>query len=157
LKTVGALQSAIDSARQGAKALPKSGLLAPLTAGTIAYNATRSPAEAGQEGGSRGEAATNAVAAGGTAAATAGLVQRYAPRVLGALGRISPTMMLSEGAGEIQKRMNEPGASAGGIVGDMYHEGFGKANDAFQSAMADFMKFLAEGQGPDQSAGPYTP
>jgi len=157
LTTRGALQTAIENARKGVKALPKSGILAPLAAGALAYQATRNPAEAGQEGGTQTEAATNAALASGTAAGTARLVQRYAPRVLGALGRMSGPMALAEGAGEIGKRLSKPGATAGGVVGDMYQEGFGNATDAFQSAMADFIKFLAEGQGPDQAAGPYTP
>lgn len=150
LTTKSALQSAIDAAKKGAK----SGVLGPLAAGALAYGATRNQAQAADgTGGGQGQALTNAAGAAGMTA----LAQRYAPRVMGALSRMSGPMALSEGAADIGRRMDQPGASVGSVASDLYQEGFGRANEDFANALQAFVELMGSGQGPSQAAGPYTP
>lgn len=69
LTTKNQLQLALENFRNNAKNLPKSAMLGPLAAGTLAYSATpdRAQAGTGEAGSNRSEAATNALAAGGIA------------------------------------------------------------------------------------------
>lgn len=69
LTTKNQLQLALENFRNNAKNLPKSAMLGPLAAGTLAYSATpdRAQAGTGEAGSDRSEAATNALAAGGIA------------------------------------------------------------------------------------------
>jgi hypothetical protein len=91
----------LEAALSTIKRLPKSGFMAPIAAGALAYGMTKSPAEAADgepsEETGRGRAATNALGAAGAAYGVtkginklAELGTRYAPRTMRVAGRVLP-------------------------------------------------------------------